>query len=661
MKSNLFKMGVKMGVSTFTALILSACGSSGGDDAPSTKSQTTPNNGASTSTTPSKEDYALKAANALKEAQAAKAEAEKAAAAGDVAAAQAAVNKAQAAAQAAQEAAVKAGNDKDPNAPAAALSAQQAVEALKTLATTVADAQKVAEQKLAQDNANKSISVSTVPVNNKASNVGYKHVIKTKSDFILNGVKKSANSESNTGLLMQEQDPNKHLDNFVIGHYRDNNGKENVLYLQDVDSRSAAEVPKFGEGSNKVDFSKVWVADVSAKGKDAYRANLGHEGNRTLGKHLVDVTKISREGTAPAKGLVYQKDRKIYIHGGVNAAGKNNSGFKANEKVNVLTFDERGNPKTEDIKQFSDENFGGVDPSETVLEVYGNKFTFSKTEGGNPVKYAEEDAKEYKNGKNLPLENTTLHHVQYGRVTSQLSGRHLDDFVEGLHQNHPTYIVAFGKYGADGTENHYFARGVNNTTADQLAALPAHYGTNKLTYQGHVVPYGLDHSFRQGQNNGKVPTALGGSAKEYLISGTHIRANVDLATKLVDGNVYNVWGLVKNNDFDTLTKVEAPLVGFNGTLADNGNIAGTAQNYTKDYAPGVFNATIFGAKGEEMGGTIVSANPEKLQWGLSFGAKNTTTPPAVKPLAPPPVKPIGGGVTGVLDGSDQQGLTNLVK
>lgn len=659
MKSNLFKMGVKMGVSTFTALILSACGSSGGDDAPSTKSQTTPNNGASTSTTPSKEDYALKAANALKEAQAAKAEAEKAAAAGDVAAAQAAVNKAQAAAQAAQEAAVKAGNDKDPNAPAAALSAQQAVEALKTLATTVADAQKVAEQKLAQDNANKSISVSTVPVNNKASNVGYKHVIKTKSDFILNGVKKSANSESNTGLLMQEQDPNKHLDNFVIGHYRDNNGKENVLYLQDVDSRSA-KAPT--DESNKVEFSKVWVADVADKGKAAYQANLGAEKSRTLGKHLEEVTKTSREGTAKATGLIYNPKQKIYIHGGADKdAIKKNSGLS--ETVKVLTFDERGNPKTADadIKTFDKV---GVDPKDTVMELYGNKTTFAEKDDATnePIKqYDENKAKEYKNAKNLPLENAVLHHVQYGRVTSQLSGRHLDDFAKGLQQNYPTHIVAFGKYGANGTENHYFSRGVNNTTADQLAALPAHYGTNKLTYKGHVVPYGLDHSFRQGQNNGKVPTALGGSAKAYLISGTHIQANVDLATKLVDGNVYNVWGLVKDNNMDTLTKVEAPLVGFNGTLADNGNIAGTAQNYTKNYAPGVFNATIFGAKGEEMGGTIVSANPEKLQWGLSFGAKNTTTPPAVKPLAPPPVKPIGGGVTGVLDGSDQQGLTNLVK
>lgn len=648
MKSNLFKMGVKMGVSTFTALILSACGSSGGDDAPSTKSQTTPNNGASTSITPSKEDYALKAANALKEAQAAKAEAEKAAAAGDVAAAQAAVNKAQAAAQAAQEAAVKAGNDKDPNAPAAALSAQQAVEALKTLATTVADAQKVAEQKLAQDNANKSISVSTVPVNNKASNVGYKHVIKTKSDFILNGVKKSANSESNTGLLMQEQDPNKHLDNFVIGHYRDNNGKENVLYLQDVDTRAMEALPS--KDDNQITLKQAWVA---TKGEDYPTL-----GKRITGTHLVDVTKVEEQGAEKnKKALVYALDKKIYIHAGMDEAKIKDSGLK---DVKVLSFDDKGKPELSEFK--------GTKRADTVFELYGNKTTFAKKDDAKntPVAYGDngDDLSkkgEYKNAKNLPLEDQVLHHVQYGRVTSQLSGRNLDDFVEGLHQNYPTYIVAFGEYGADGTENHYFARGVNNTTADQLAALPAHYGTNKLTYKGHVVPYGLDHSFRQGQNNGKVPTALGGSAKAYLISGTHIQANVDLATKLVDGNVYNVWGLVKDNNMDTLTKVEAPLVGFNGTLADNGNIAGTAQNYTKNYAPGVFNATIFGAKGEEMGGTIVSANPEKLQWGLSFGAKNTTTPPAVKPLAPPPVKPIGGGVTGVLDGSDQQGLTNLVK
>lgn len=647
---------VKWCTTTVAALILSACGSSG-DDSPSVSSAKDTNK-QQPPVAVVKEDHNDNATKALQNAITAQQAAKEAAKSGNVAAAKAAVEQVKAAAQAVKDAAEKAKADNSPNAAQIADTVKSAEVLLQGLDSLVSEAQKVADAKLAQDNANKSIQISPIPVNNKASNVGYKHVVKTESDFILNGVKKPANNEANTGLLMQEQKPNENLDTFVIGHHRGEDGKEQLVYLEDVDTRQA-EKPKEPKDddllNNKVVLAKAWFVAAGD-------ANITSEREpRTVGKTLKGNTKTETQGkVVGAEALVYNEKQRIYLYAGKDEGGVTDSGVT---DAKILLLDDKGKPKATDMQ---DKKFSNLAKNRelTTLELYGNKSNFAlKTNAANtPEKYDEGQANEYKNAKNLPLEDKVLHYVQYGRVTSQLHGRDVTEFAQGLAQGeYATHIAPFGQYGKPGTENHYFARGTHNTTAEQVATLSGHYNTNKLVYKGHAVTYGVNHAFRKGSNDGRVPTALGGSETPYLISGTHVRANVDLATKLVDGTAYNIWGLAKNGKVENLTKVETPLVGFNGTLADNGNIAGTATNYTRNHAPGIFNATLFGPKGEEMGGTVVSANPDKVKWGMAFGATNVTAVPAATTLAPPPVRPIGGGVTGLLDSSDQQGNTQLVK
>ena len=90
---------------------------------------------------------------------------------------------------------------------------------------------------------------------------------------------------------------------------------------------------------------------------------------------------------------------------------------------------------------------------------------------------------------------------------------------------------AFGGYGEQGTEDNYFFRGVNNTSAAQVGALKdAYFGSEaaggNLHYQGHAVTYNLPDDYKLA---GNLPNALG--AEYALVSGTHVAADIDLASK----------------------------------------------------------------------------------------------------------------------------------
>ena len=108
--------------------------------------------------------------------------------------------------------------------------------------------------------------------------------------------------------------------------------------------------------------------------------------------------------------------------------------------------------------------------------------------------------------------------------------------------------------------------------------------------------------------------------QEYaLVSGTHVAADIDLASKNVTGNLYNVWK--KENTALQVDELNHELVKFNGTLANDGSIAGTATaTAIKGNPEGVLKASLYGDKAQELGGLVASKDTTN-NWGAAFGAK----------------------------------------
>ena len=240
-----------------------------------------------------------------------------------------------------------------------------------------------------------------------------------------------------------------------------------------------------------------------------------------------------------------------------------------------------------------------------------------------------------------------LNYVQYGRVTSQLDATQVEDLEVGKNiVTLGTKIGSYGGYGDQGTEDHYFYRGVYSTpySATLASDLANHYGNKStvngtttvtpagvLDYRGHAVTYNLDRNFVVGD---RVPNAIGYT--QHLVSGTHVKANIDLATNAVTGKLYNVWA---HSNGQKSEQVADYLAQFNGTLANNGSIVGTSDKLGTDgktvVASGNLIASLFGPKGEELGGTIASTDTHN-NWGASFGAAvqnvgSTTTTTTERP------------------------------
>lgn len=455
-----------------------------------------------------------------------------------------------------------------------------------------------------------------------SSSFGHKFVKKTESNFIettnpADGTaQKNSNSQGDqTNMELRLHDS---LDTVVVsvpytvvdGKYVVDPTKE-VGYVEDFDFRNGEAELAAARVSGETTLTHIYkTADGStAEGDNRTMVDgpdFTSEKETYLIRGVTKDTKTATKGKDSGKVLVYQTDRTNYIG-----------------------TDEKVTGNVENLR----------DRSQSVAEVYGHR-TFVHGNAETGVDEAVADI-----GANAPFgqyDSATgqysavkLNNVQYGRVTSRLHGVKVESVKDGIETDVTTKVVSYGDYNTEGTENSYFYRGVNDTTYSKTLAtdLADKYATTvndtktaagSLKYQGHAVTYGFEHtapdSSLKTTVNSDTPNAVrpkfqqttGSVAK--LVSGTHVSAMVDLATKQVTGNLYNVWSLddVKSN---------RDIATFSGRLENSGQISGTSTR-TADNAAGSFEANIYGADGQELGGGIASkATGADQSWGAVFGAK----------------------------------------
>ncbi len=223
----------------------------------------------------------------------------------------------------------------------------------------------------------------------------------------------------------------------------------------------------------------------------------------------------------------------------------------------------------------------------------------------------------------------TLKNVQYGRVTTKLDladgeGPFKDGFLRAplTFKNDPNGV------------DHYFFRGTNATSIEQMGALPSNA---VLQYSGHALMYGIDNSFHGYTGDIKddkrpLPNAFGfnsgaagGDAKMGL--GNFVDASFDVGQKKVTGDVYNAW----LQDLKKPTVLKDKLVHFQGDVIGN-TVLGTAdRTYIAGNDEATFRAAFFGKEADEMGGSFNSVKPDDKygsayeigDWGGVFGASKT--------------------------------------
>ena len=350
------------------------------------------------------------------------------------------------------------------------------------------------------------------------------------------------------------------------------------------------------------------------------------------------------EGSPNENGgaLVYQAGRRVYVTKERNIDDAPNyvrtSDYTANFYNNpTVTGVAKGDGITNTTLANNRNQVRSLEGS--VAEVYGNK-TFTYEIGKTNASYQDNFVND--GGNNAPFTGAynkktgyfgakELKHVQYGRVTSAISGLQPSDLKKGVVDN--TVVGIYGKYGADGTENTYFARGNNRTSSADIAKL-----SGTLKYSGHAVSYGLDNSFNNvTTSNSGIPNSVGAGSQGYqLWSGNHVEADINTADKTVKGSIYNIWSNGEKNRSGDLNIAKVELVNFNGDFGANGNMIGTSE-VTKNTAnnqsaalnkdlsdaerKGTFHAALFGSNGEEMAGNVKSSSNEaEKAWGASFGA-----------------------------------------
>lgn len=439
--------------------------------------------------------------------------------------------------------------------------------------------------------------------------VGAKTVRKNNSNLEL--VNQNSTDVVSNSEVMGVGAPDKRLDTLVVAETKTASDKTAVVYLEDLDSYK----DKSEKGVTKI--ANIYKADSGEVAKSTNGDNRG--GDKGL-------TKTDTKGSVEGDAHTYHADRLNYTN---NYKGKV---FDESGKELFITDPTKVDPDVSHTR-------GGKNAEDTVAELYGHR---------TQVSNMDEDKKDYTKASttntpdadnNLPLLKARLENVQYGRVTSALDKQSLSNFKQGVDLGNDkleSYVGVYGGFGNKGTEDHYFYRGVNNTDKAELAALKAKGG--KLTYEGHAVSYGLDNNYNGfgGVAGVNAPTAVATVARPEhgLVSGNHVAATLDLTSGKVDGSIFNKWW---NGNTKAVQNVN--LVTFNGDLADNGNISGTATNKTVTGAlqDGVFVANVYGKDGAEMGGSVASNDKSASAWGAVFGAKQTKaefpTPPA--PPAPP--------------------------
>lgn len=430
---------------------------------------------------------------------------------------------------------------------------------------------------------------------------GHKFTQKRESNLdvgIENDTNRSSMSSKAVGAMTVALDPS--LDTVVVATKEYNKSSNIAIYLEDFDFRG-----NMSNATGKHTLSHIHRAE---------EADKGHTNG--LGDARVDGasrTKTDKQGTQSGEALVYQEGRQLFI--------------------------------STDETELSGQQVDLRDRTGSVAEVYGNKTFLTDAQGTSAQAQLSAPDHNLPNYavNNVTLNNTpflnrdtkgqynqggALHYVQYGRVTSKLDHLGLADFRNGIAiDGYETYVASYGKYGDKNTEDNYFYRSnVPLRTGMNVDSLKEHYGSAELKYNGHAVTYGLDHTYGK---NSLVPNALGNDKK--LISGTHVEATVNLDTKKVDGQLYDVWQV---GQYGASSLEKNPLVSFNGDLnTANGAIVGTAQHDKKD---GVLHANLFGDRyAEELGGAVKSVSSEPQEsWGAVFGAA------AVQPtrIAPPPTQ-----------------------
>lgn len=581
---------VKFTLSAVCVAVLSACGSSG-----NSKPAVSATNNA-----------------AAKQQQAADAAAK--------AAAKAAADKKAAEEKAAADAAAKAAAEKKAAAEAAAKAAAEKKAAEAEAAAKVAAEEKAAKEAAARaqmvtnETGKDNVSVDAPFAKGQESNVGAKHVVLSSnakgeflSDFGLNTQIGKSEAEqrrivtNDPTAMNMELHPS--LDTVLVVTTKYNAGKDEKRgYLEDFDFRGN----NFKNTENGVyKLNGIYLQQGTLKVGTATTADK----NTRAG----DATKTTTYGSGSGDVLVYQNDRVNYT----------------DYSKKVVRADGTLNDKLNNQAPRSTAN--------TVAEIYGH-LTFP--EGKETDRNLTNNRPKNTAQANLPLaangHSKVLNNVQYGRVTSALNGYTVKDleqgvFKEGVLDN--TVVVNYGLQGAAGTEDHYLYRGVGNTTAQQLADVVKAEKGKTLTYRGHAVSYGLDNSFQDWEKAGR-PNALGNQFS--FVSGNHVVADVDLTKNTVKGSIYNKWF---KNTAENPTVVDSKLVTFAGTLYDNGGIKGTST-YLKDKTQGVFAATLFGDKAQEMGGIVSSNNKTASKsWGAVFGANRDMTPPPAPPKPTPKPTP----------------------
>ena len=490
------------------------------------------------------------------------------------------------------------GSSNNDEAAQKAAAQQQAAQQQQAAAEAAAKAKAEAEAAAAQAAAAEAAVAKTI-------DVGAKFVKKNQSNLNV-GEGVETNSKSSVAPTNMTVELHPSLDTIVVAVPLNADGSVNTqakqAYLEDFDFR--------GNTDNTSGEHVLKHIYMNGTTKDTSRGRVDGES--------ATKTASMGENDTDGKAYVYEENRLNYTH-------------KAEGKNVVDTKDAR-----------TDERLRS-----SVAEVYGHRtFVAGNSEekniadGDTVLANAPFTAKDA-DGKYTA--GSKLNYVQYGRVTSKLHAVQEADLKDGKDvAQYGTKVASFGGYGENGTEDNYFYRGVNNTPYSATLASDLkniYFGSEapagKLHYQGHAVTYNLDKDY---EDKSGLPNALG--AEYALVSGTHVAADIDLASKNVTGNLYNRW--TETNTQQQVKEHNVELANFAGTLANNGSISGSATKY--DGAQGVLKASLYGAQAQELGGVIAS-NDTANNWGASFGAKVQNTPFVAPPVVTPAPVPAWGEST----------------
>ena len=489
------------------------------------------------------------------------------------------------------------GSSNNDEAAQKAAAQQQAAQQQQAAAEAAAKAKAEAEAAAAQAAAAEAAVAKTI-------DVGAKFVKKNQSNLNV-GEGVETNSKSSVAPTNMTVELHPSLDTIVVAVPLNADGSVNTqakqAYLEDFDFR--------GNTANTTGQHTLSHIYKTANGS----TNVGAARNGGEAS-----TKTDTKGNDTGLAYVYEDGRLNYTR---KEAGRNVVDTKVAR---------------------TDENL-----AKSVAEVYGHR-TFL-TGDSEVVNNAQDDTVlanapfTAKDAEGRYTAGSKLSYVQYGRVTSKLHGVFEKDLKDGKDvAQYGTKVASFGGYGENGTEDNYFYRGVNNTPYSATLASDLkniYFGSEapagKLHYQGHAVTYNLDKDY---EDKSGLPNALG--AEYALVSGTHVAADIDLASKNVTGNLYNRW--TETNTQQQVKEHNVELANFAGTLANNGSISGSATKH--DGAQGVLKASLYGAQAQELGG-VISSNDTANNWGASFGAKVQNTPFVAPPVVTPAPVPAWGEST----------------